>query len=60
MKGMASLGIVAVGPTASGSYNKSVKAGDPVPFTILVKGEDVQIEIPEVGIFPGKILRTTK
>jgi len=27
---------------------------------MLITGEDVQVEIPNVGIFPGKILRTTK
>ncbi len=29
-------------------------------FQMLIVGEDVQVEIPDVGIFPGKILRTTK
>ena len=33
----------------------------PAPFTIKVTTfEDVQVEIEGVGIFPGKILRTTK
>jgi hypothetical protein len=61
LKGMGSLDISAVGPTARGRYNKNnVKGSGGVPFTILVNGDDVQIEIPKVGIFPGKILRTTK
>ncbi len=61
MKGMASLNMAAKGPTASAKYSKhNIEGSDPVPFTILIKGEDVQVEIPNVGIFPGKILRTTK
>ncbi len=61
MKGMASLNMAASGPTASAKYSKhNIEGSDPVPFTILIKGEDVQVEIPNVGIFPGKILRTTK
>jgi hypothetical protein len=60
-KGMASLNMAAVGPTVKGQYDKNNVEGDsPVPFTIKVVGEDVQIEIANVGIFPGKILRTTK
>jgi hypothetical protein len=61
LDGMGSLDISAVGPNVRGRYNKNnVKGSDGVPFTILVKGDDVQIEIPKCGIFPGKILRTSK
>jgi hypothetical protein len=60
-KGTGSLDIAAIGPTVRGRYNKNnVKGSGGVPFTILVNGDDVQVEIPKVGIFPGKILRTTK
>jgi len=60
-KGMGSLNISAVAPNVKGQYDKNnVQGADAVPFTIKVTGEDVQIEIPNVGIFPGKILRTTK
>ncbi len=61
LDGMGSLDIAAIGPTVSGKYDKNnAKGSGSVPFTITVKGEDVQIEIPKVGIFPGKILRTGK
>jgi hypothetical protein len=61
MKGMASLNMAASGPTASAKYSKhNIEGSDPVPFDIRIKGDDVQVEIPNVGIFPGKILRTTK
>lgn len=60
MKGMGNLAIAAVGPNVSGSYDSgNVQGDDPVPFEIRVDGEDVQVEIANVGIFPGKILRTT-
>ncbi len=62
MTGMGTLNITALGVQGEkGEVNKTVEGGDPVAFTIKVTtGEDVQIEIPNVGIFPGKILRTTK
>jgi len=60
MEGMGSLNIVATAPNVKGQVDKTAEGGEPLPFTILVNGEDVQIEIPNCGIFPGKILRTTK
>lgn len=61
LKGLASLNILAIAPGAKGQYDEQgAQASDSVPFTVLVKGEDVQVEIPGVGIFPGKILRTTR
>lgn len=61
LKGMASLDIQATAPNVKGRYNKkNVKGDDAVPFLIRITGDDVQVEIPNVGIFPGKILRTTK
>ncbi len=59
-KGMGSLNISATGPNASGQVNDDVTGDSPVAFKIEVKGEDVQVEIDNVGIFPGKILRTEK
>jgi hypothetical protein len=60
-KGMASLNMIAVAPNVQGQYDKNnIEGSDAVPFKIEVAGEDVKIEIPNVGIFPGKILRTTK
>jgi len=59
-KGMGSLNISATGPTASGSYSDDVTGDSPMRFKIEIKGEDVQVEIDKVGIFPGKILRTEK
>jgi hypothetical protein len=62
LEGLASLDIKATAPNVSGQYNSGdVSAKDGVPFLVKVTtGEDVQIEVPRVGIFPGKILRTTK
>jgi len=60
LEGMGSLNIVATAPNVKGQVDKTAQGGDPLPFTILVNGDDVQIEIPNCGIFPGKILRTTK
>lgn len=60
-KGMASLNMSAVAPNVQGQYDKNnIEGDDPVPFRIEVAGEDVKIYIDNVGIFPGKILRTTK
>lgn len=59
-KGMGQLNISATGPTASGSHSDTVSGDSPVRFKIEIKGEDVQVEIDKVGIFPGKILRTEK
>ena len=48
-------------PNVQGQYDKNnVQGADAVPFRIEVAGEDVKIYIDKVGIFPGKILRTTK
>ncbi len=61
LEGLASLNMSAQAPNVSGNYDTGdVSATDATPFTIIVNGEDVQLEIPNVGIFPGKILRTTK
>lgn len=61
LEGMGSLDIRATAPNVKGQYTKNnVQGSGGVPFTIAVKGEDVQVEIPDVGIFPGKILRTSK
>jgi hypothetical protein len=61
LDGMGSLDMAATAPNVSGKYSKkNVKGSGATPFTIVIKGEDVQVEIPNVGIFPGKILRTTK
>ena len=60
-KGMGSLNMSAVGPNAKGQYDKNNIEGDsPVPFRVEIAGEDVKIYIDNVGIFPGKILRTTQ
>jgi len=61
LDGMGSFSATAIAPNVSGHVDKkNVKSSGGVPFTIVVKGEDVQVEVPNVGIFPGKILRTTK
>ncbi len=60
-KGMASLNMSAVAPNVKGQVDKNnIEGDDPVPFKIEIAGEDVKIYIDNVGIFPGKILRTTK
>lgn len=60
-KGMASLNMSAVAPNVKGQVDKNNIEGDsPMPFRIEIAGEDVKIYIDNVGIFPGKILRTTK
>jgi hypothetical protein len=59
--GLASLNIEASAPDVSGQYDSGqVEGSSPMPFTFEIVGEDVEIEIDNVGIFPGKILRTTK
>ena len=59
--GLASLNIQASAPNVQGEYDSGqVEGSSPLPFTFEVAGEDVEIEIENVGIFPGKILRTTK
>ncbi|MDO8962939.1 MAG: hypothetical protein Q7W30_00425 [Coriobacteriia bacterium] len=60
LKGLASLDITARAANASGKYSKQAAEGTPQSFQMTIRGEDVQLEIPNVGIFPGKILRTTK
>jgi hypothetical protein len=61
LTGMGSLDIQAVGPTAKGQVKKDdIQGASPVLFSISVTGEDVQVEINDLGIFGGKILRTTK
>jgi len=60
-EGFGNLNIYATGPTVSGEYHSGpVSGSDPMGFDMLITGEDVQVEIKNVGIFPGKILRTTK
>lgn len=58
-KGLGELNIAAWGPNVAGGTSESAEGATPLPFTLIVNGEDVQLEIPNVGIFPGKILRTT-
>lgn len=59
LQGLGELNIYASAPNVSGQYESGkVEGGDPVPFDIEIVGEDVEVEIPNVGIFPGKILRT--
>ncbi|MHB8705657.1 MAG: hypothetical protein ACYC77_03980 [Coriobacteriia bacterium] len=62
LEGMGQLNMSAFAPNVKGQYNSGDLAStDPVPFTIKVTTfEDVQVEIAGAGIFPGKILRTTK
>ncbi|MDO8914918.1 MAG: hypothetical protein Q7W16_02395 [Coriobacteriia bacterium] len=62
LEGLASLDIQASAPNVKGQYNSGdVSGSGGAPFLIRVTtNEDVQIEIPNIGIFPGKILRTTK
>lgn len=62
LEGMGELNLFATLPNAKGQYNSGYKEGSGgVPFTIKATTfEDVQVEIPGVGIFPGKILRTSK
>lgn len=60
-EGFGSLNISATAPNVQGEYHSGpVSGSEPLAYTMLVNGDDVQFEIPEVGIFPGKILRTTK
>jgi hypothetical protein len=60
--GYGNLNAYATGPTASGEYHSGpTSSSEPMPFELKVTtGEDVQVEIKDVGIFPGKILRTAK
>lgn len=58
--GFGSFSATAVGPDMQGHVEETSEAAGPIPFTIKIVGEDVQLEIENVGIFPGKILRTTK
>lgn len=61
-EGFGSLNIYASAPDVSGEYHSGpVSGSEPMRFYIKVTTfEDVQVEVPNVGIFPGKILRTTK
>jgi hypothetical protein len=59
-KTQGTLAISATGPTASGKVDKTANGDSPVPFTIEIAGEDVKVEIANMGIFGGKILRTEK
>ncbi len=63
LEGMGDLNIEAFG--AQGEHgevdDQDVQSTGAVPFTITVTTfEDVQVEIENVGIFPGKILRTAQ
>jgi hypothetical protein len=61
LTGMGSLDIQATAPNVKGQYKKdNIQGASPVLFNVSVTGEDVQVEINKVGIFGGKILRTTK
>lgn len=61
-QGFGNFNAYASGPTVSGEVHSGpVSGSEPMRFTITVKTfEDVQVEIANVGIFPGKILRTTE
>jgi hypothetical protein len=61
-EGYGNLNIYATAPTAKGEYHSGpVSGAEPMEFDLKVTtGEDVQVEIADIGIFPGKILRTTK
>jgi hypothetical protein len=61
-EGYGNLNIYATAPNAQGEYHSGPVSGqEPMTFDLKVTtGEDVQVEIANVGIFPGKILRTTK
>lgn len=54
------LAISAKGPNVSGKVDKDASGDSPLPFTIEIAGEDVKVEIENMGIFGGKILRTEK
>lgn len=62
LEGMANLNIEAFGMQGEhGQANEQAQSTDPVAFTLTAPTfEDVQVEIENVGIFPGKILRTSK
>ncbi len=60
LKGFGTLDITATAPNVSGHVNKDAKGNSPVVFEIRVDGEDVELEIKNVGIFGGKILRTSQ
>jgi hypothetical protein len=61
-EGYGNLNIYATAPTVSGEYHSGpTSSSEPMPFDLKVTtGEDVQVEIKDIGIFPGKILRTTR
>lgn len=60
-EGFGNLNIYASAPDVAGEYHSGpVSGSEPMGFEMLITGEDVQVEIKDVGIFPGKILRTTK
>jgi hypothetical protein len=52
--------ISATGPNVSGKVDKTANGDSPVPFTVEIAGADVKVEIENMGIFGGKILRTEK
>lgn len=63
LEGMGDLNIEAFGVQGEHGEvdNQDVQSTGAVPFTITVTTfEDVQVEIENVGIFPGKILRTAQ
>ncbi len=60
-EGFGNLNISATAPDVQGEYHSGpVSGGEPVSFEMRITGEDVQVEIENVGIFPGKILRTAQ
>ena len=59
-KAEGTLALSATGPTASGKVDKTANGDSPLPFTIEIAGEDAKIEVANMGIFGGKILRTEK
>ena len=63
LEGMGDLSISAEGAQGEKGQvdEQDVQSTDPVTFTLKVTTfEDVQVEIEDVGIFPGKILRTAQ
>ncbi len=63
LEGMGDLSITAAGAQGEKGEvsEQDVQSADPVEFTLRVTTfEDVQVEIADVGIFPGKILRTAQ
>lgn len=59
-KTQGTLALSATGPNAKGQVDKTTNGDSPLPFKIECIGEDVKVEIANMGIFGGKVLRTEK